>query len=119
MNENEQIVNKIVEGIQERKGKQIVIVNLTKLKDSPCNYFVICEGDSSVHVNAVATSIKEYVHQQINVKPYATDGFENNEWIAMDYGQIIVHTFQRHVRSFYDLEHLWEDADLKRIKDLL
>lgn len=119
MIENEQIVNKIVEGIQERKGKEIAVVNLTKLKDSPCSYFVICEGDSSVHVNSVATSIKDWVNEQIKIKPYATDGFENSEWIAMDYGQIIVHVFQRPVRAFYDIEHLWADADLKRIENLL
>jgi ribosome-associated protein len=106
MQENEQIVNKIVEGIQERKGKNIVIVNLTKLQEAPCSYFVICEGDSNTHVNAVANSIKDWVREQIQVKPYATDGFENCEWIAMDYGQIIVHVFQRPTRAFYDIEHL-------------
>jgi len=116
---NEQIVEKIVEGIQERKGKNIVVVNLTKLKEAPCSYFVICEGDSSVHVNAVGQSIKDYVREQIKVKPYATDGFENCEWIAMDYGQIIVHVFQRPTRAFYDIEHLWADAQLKKLEDVL
>jgi len=119
MNENEQIVNKIVEGIQERKGKEVVIVNLNKLKEAPCSYFVICEGDSNVHVNAVALSVKDWVNEKISVKPYATAGFENSEWIALDYGQIIVHVFQRHARAFYDIEHLWADADLKRIENLL
>jgi ribosome-associated protein len=116
---NEQIVEKIVEGVQERKGKNIVVVNLTKLKEAPCSYFVICEGDSSVHVNAVGQSIKDYVREQIKVKPYATDGFENCEWIAMDYGQIIVHVFQRPTRAFYDIEHLWADAQLNKLEDVL
>ena len=119
MTENEQITGKIVEGIQERKGKGIVVVNLNRLKDTPCNYFVICEGDSSTHVNSIATSIKDWVRDKINVKPFAIDGMENNEWIAMDYGQIIVHVFQRHIRKFYDIEHLWADGDLTRIEDLL
>ena len=119
MIENEQSVSKIVEGIQERKGKEIVVVNLTKLKEAPCSYFVICEGDSSTHVSAIANSILEWVRDKINVKPYASDGFENSEWIAIDYGQIIVHVFQRHTRAFYDIEHLWADADLKRIENIL
>jgi ribosome-associated protein len=119
MNENEQIVAKIVEGIQERKGKKIVVVNLTKLKEAPCSYFVICEGDSNVHVNAIGNSIKDWVRDQIKVKPYATDGFENCEWIAMDYGQIIVHVFQRTTRAFYDIEHLWADAKLTKIAEVL
>lgn len=118
MVENEQIVSKIVEGIQEKKGKRIAVVNLTKLKDAPCSYFVICEGDSNVQVNAIAFSIKDYVRETIQVKPYATDGFENCIWIAMDYGQIIVHVFQRSTREFYDIEHLWEDADIQLIPDL-
>ncbi|VBB48131.1 Ribosomal silencing factor RsfS [uncultured Paludibacter sp.] len=116
--ENEEIVKNIIEGIQEKKGKEIVVVDLNKLSDAPCSYFVICQGDSSTQVNAVAISIKDYVNEKIKVKPYATDGFENCQWIAMDYGQIIVHIFQRPFREFYDLEHLWEDADLKRIPDL-
>jgi len=116
--ENEQIVKKIVEGIQERKGKEIVVVDMNRLKEAPCSYFVICEGDSNVHVNAVAMSVKEYVQEKIQVKPYASDGFENAEWIAMDYGQIIVHVFQRHTRKYYDIEHLWADADLQKIENL-
>ena len=116
--ENEQIVEKIVEGIQERKGKRIVIVNLTKLHDAPCSYFVICQGDSNTQVNAIGNSIIDWVKEKSNVKPFATDGYENCQWIALDYGQIIVHVFQRSYREFYDLEHLWEDADLKLIPDL-
>lgn len=116
--ENNEIVEKIVEGIQEKKGKKTVVVNLNKLKEAPCSYFVICEGDSSTHVNSIAFSIKDWVKEKINVKPFASDGFENSQWIAIDYGQIIVHVFQRPYREFYDLEHLWEDADLQLIPDL-
>ncbi len=118
MVENKEIVEKIVEGIQERKGHKIVVVDLNKLQDAPCSYFVICEGDSNVQVNAIAHSIKDWVNEKLDVKPFATDGFENSQWIAMDYGQIIVHVFQRPFREFYDLEHLWQDADLNFIHDL-
>jgi len=118
MVETEQIVNKIVEGIQERKGKKIVIVNMSDLREAPCSCFVICEGDSKVHVNAIAHSVKDWVRDEIKLKPYAIDGQENSEWIAMDYGAIIVHVFQRTVREFYDIEHLWEDAKLTEIEDL-
>lgn len=112
--ENEQIVKNIVEGIQERKGKEIVVVDMNRLKEAPCSYFVICEGDSTIHVNAVAHSIKEYVQEKAAVKPFAADGFENAEWIALDYGSVIVHVFQRHARQYYDIEHLWADADLQK-----
>ncbi|MDL2290268.1 ribosome silencing factor [Paludibacteraceae bacterium OttesenSCG-928-F17] len=118
MIENELIVEKIVEGIQEKKGKKIVIVNMSQLQEAPCNYFVICEGDSRTHVNTLANSVKEWVRDEIKVKPYAIDGMENGEWVAIDYGQIIVHVFQQMAREFYDIEHLWEDAKLTAIEDL-
>lgn len=118
MVETEQILSKIVEGIQERKGKKIVIVNMSELQEAPCSYFVICEGDSGVHVSSIATSVKEWVRDEIRVKPFAVDGMENAEWVAMDYEQIIVHVFQRRARAFYDIEHLWEDAKLTEIEDL-
>ncbi|MFV0470814.1 MAG: ribosome silencing factor [Paludibacteraceae bacterium] len=117
--ENKEIVKNIIEGIQEKKGKNIVVVDFSKLPDAPSSYFVICQGDSNTQVSSIATSIKDYVNEKIKVKPLATDGFENCQWIAMDYGQIIVHVFQRAYREFYDLEHLWEDAQLNRIPDIV
>ena len=119
MEGNEQIVEKIVEGIQERKGKNIVIINLTKLNDAPCSYFVICEGTSNIQVRAIGDSIKNYVLNKLRVKPYATEGYKNSEWIAVDYGFVIVHIFQPRVRTFYDIEHLWEDADIIEIENVL
>lgn len=116
--ENKEIVAKIIEGIQEKKGKNIVVCDFNKLKDAPCSYFVICEGDSNVHVNTITSSIADWVLKEANYKPYAVDGLEYCHWVAMDYAQIIVHIFQQPFRSFYDLEHLWEDADLKIIPNI-
>lgn len=118
MTENEQLVSEIVNGIQDKKGKRIAVVNLTALKEAPCGYFVICEGDSNVQVAAIATSVKDHVRDTLKVKPFAADGFENSLWIAIDYGQIIVHVFKREAREFYDIEHLWEDAEITFIPDL-
>lgn len=115
----DQVVEKIIEGIQERKGHSITVVDMTKLEDAPCEYFVIAEGDSNVQVNAIALSVRDYVRDEIRVKPYAIDGLENCHWVALDYGHIIVHVFQREFREFYDIEHLWEDATLTQIEDLL
>jgi ribosome-associated protein len=118
MNETELLLTKIVEGIQEKKGKKIVIVNLTTLQEAPCNYFVIAQGDSNTQVNAIALSIKDWVRNKIHVKAFAVDGMDNAEWVAMDYGEIIVHVFQPAVRAFYDIETLWEDAELIFIEDI-
>jgi ribosome-associated protein len=112
------LVRTIVEGIQERKGKGIVIVDLTKFDSAGCSYFVICEGDSNTHVNAIASSVKDYVREHAKTKPAAMDGMENAQWIALDYLQVIVHVFQREPRHFYDIEHLWADANITEIPDL-
>ncbi|GHT19648.1 ribosomal silencing factor RsfS [Bacteroidia bacterium] len=111
-------VAKIVEGIQELKGKKIVTVDLTRLGDAPCAYFVICQGDSNTHVNSITNSVKRWVREKIQVHPAEVDGLENCRWVAMDYGEIIVHIFQRPEREFYDLENLWLNAQLTWFDDV-
>lgn len=112
------LLDTIVAGIQEQKGKRIVVADLKKTDNSLCSYMVICEGNSNTHVNAIATKLKDYVRETISVKPVAMEGFENCEWIVADYIDIMVHILQRPAREFYDLEHLWADAKLKEIADL-
>ena len=115
---DKQLLDSIVGGIQERKGKKIVIVDMNNLRERACNYFVICEGDSTTQVAAIADSVKDFVREQIKVKPLAVDGMENAVWVAMDYAQALVHIFHRDTRLFYDLEHLWLDAKLITVPDL-
>lgn len=118
MIKDQEFLEKIVEGAQEKKAKKIVLVDMSELEDAPCSHFVICEGDSGVQVNAIAQSITNYVRTNAGIKPFASDGYENSQWIALDYGHIIVHVFQRPFREFYDLEHLWLDAKLEVIPDV-
>ena len=112
------LLDTIVAGIQDQKGKRIVVVDLKKTGNSVCSYFVICEGGSNTHVNAIATNLKDYVREAIKVKPLAMEGFENCGWIVSDYIDVMVHIMQRGAREFYDLEHLWADAKIKEIEDL-
>jgi ribosome-associated protein len=112
------LVRSIVEGMQEKKAKKIVVVDLTKFQNSGCSYFVICEGDSNTHVGSISRSIKSYVREHAKSRPAAIDGLLNAEWVAMDYMQVIVHVFQREPRAFYDIEHLWADADITEVPDL-
>lgn len=81
MNEAETLVKKITEGIQEKKGKNIVIADLTAINDTICSYFVICQGNSPSQVTAIVDSVKEYVHKEINDKPTGIDGLRNAEWL--------------------------------------
>jgi ribosome-associated protein len=117
MDETKLLVQKIVEGIQEKKGKRITIVDMTKL-EAVCRYFVICEGTSNTQILAIEDSINDYVRKSIHEKPFAVDGMSNALWIAMDYGEVMVHIFEPESRFFYDLEHLWSDAILTDVPDL-
>ena len=91
---------------------------MLELGNSVCDYFVICQGNSPAQVCAITDSIEDVVRVNCGKKPYAVDGLRNAQWVAMDYGDILVHVFLPDVRKFYDIEHLWADAKLTEIPDL-
>ena len=113
-----EVIQQIVEGIQDKKGKGIVVVDMQKLGNSICDYFVICQGNSPTQVSAITDSIEDTVRINCKKKPYSIDGLRNSQWVAMDYGDILVHIFLPDVRKFYDIEHLWADATLTEIPDI-
>ena len=114
----EEVIKQIIEGIQDKKGKGTVVVDMLGLGNSVCDYFVICQGNSPTQVSAITDSIEDTVRINCGKKPYAVDGLRNSQWVAMDYGDNLVHIFQPDVRKFYDIEHLWADARLTEIPDL-
>ena len=118
MDETKDLVKKITEGIQEKKGRNIVIADLTNIEDTICKYFVICQGNSPSQVLAIVDSVKEYVRKTTGHKVYGMDGVRNTQWVAMDYGDVLVHVFLTEVRDFYNLEHLWADAKLTSLPDI-
>lgn len=117
MSETKQLLSSIVEGMQEKKAKNICIVDMSEL-DSPCQYFVIASGQSNTQVMSIAVSTKDRVRELAGQKPFGQDGYDNCQWIAMDYGVAIVHIFQPEFRQFYDIEHLWADAKITQIPDI-
>ena len=118
MNETEILVKRIAEGIQERKGRNIVVADLTDTDNTVCKYFVICEGNTPTQVAAIADSISDYVRILTGAKPTAIEGLRNARWVAMDYGDVLVHIFVPEDRTFYNLENLWADAHLDMIPNL-
>ena len=111
----ELLADSIVEGILEVKGRNISILNLTDIHNRVCDYFIICQADSNTQVNAIAGSVEEMVKKQTGERPYRKEGFENAEWILVDYVTVVVHIFQTEVRNFYNLESLWADAEVTQI----
>ena len=114
----QEIVKIITEAIQEKKGRNIVIVDLTKIEGTICQDVIICTGNSPAQVEAVTESIGDMVRERLKEKPAHVVGLENAQWVAMDYSDVLVHIFLPDVREYYDLEHLWEDSPLTRIEDL-
>ena len=113
-----QLVETIKDSIQEKKGCDIVVADLTKIEGTICQYFIICTGNSPTQVEAIAESVGDMVREQLGEKPAHVVGLENALWVAMDYTDVLVHIFLPDVREYYDLEHLWEDAPLTRIPNL-
>lgn len=115
---SETLIKHIIDAIQEKKGKNIVVADLSGLGSSICDYFVICQGNSPTQVSAITDSVWDDLTEKCSYKPYAVDGQRNAQWVAMDYGEVLVHIFLPEVRQFYDIEHLWADAKLTNIPDL-
>ena len=118
MEDNKLLLTKIVEGIQEKKGKKIVSADLSHIDSATALYFVICEGNSTMQVSAIADSVREYVQENIVIKPFGYDGYQNGQWIVIDYGNILAHIFLPEYRNYYKLEQLWNDAKLAEIPDV-
>lgn len=118
MTETKNITQLITEGIQERKGRAISIVDLSHIESSAAQCFVICEGSSTMQVSAIADSIRDYLLEHAGIKPYNYDGYQNSQWIVIDYGDTLVHVFLPETRSLYNLEELWSDAKITQIPDL-
>lgn len=111
----EKVVELIIEGLKEKKGKEIVSIDISKFENSVCNYFIICHGDSTTQVSALAQWVEKTLEEQLNEKVWKKQGFENAQWILLDYIDVVVHVFLKESRDFYNLEGLWADGKVKRI----
>jgi ribosome-associated protein len=118
MEQQTQLVETIIKGIQEKKGQRIVVADLQHIEGAIARYFIICQGNSPSQVEAVTESIGDFARKDLGEKPATVAGLENAQWVAMDYGDVLVHVFLPDVREYYDLEHLWDDATLTQIPDL-
>lgn len=118
MNETELLLQSIIEGIQEKKGKNIVVADLKGIDGAICQYFVICQGNSPTQVDAITESVYDMVYEKTKDRPTTVNGLRNAQWVGMDYGSILVHIFLPELRNFYNLEHLWADSKLTQVPNL-
>lgn len=107
----------IIHGIQEKKGQDIILMDLRNIHNAMSDYFIICHGTSKTQVEAIADAVALEVKKAIGENPIHKEGSENAEWILMDYFDVVVHIFEDSRRDFYNLEGLWADAEITKIKE--
>jgi ribosome-associated protein len=114
-NQEELLRDLVIDGMQEKKAKEIVCIDLRNLKNAVTDFFVICHADSKAHIDAIAKSVEEFVYKKQGESPYHKEGQSNSEWILIDYLNVVVHIFRHEQRDFYGIERLWADAEIQRI----
>ena len=107
----------IIKGIEDVKGLDIDILDLRGIDNSVCDYFVICNGNSNTQVNAIVGSVQKGVSKELKDKPWHVEGTDIGEWVLMDYVNVVVHVFQKHIREYYNIESLWGDAKITSIEN--
>ncbi len=108
------LIETIAEAIDDKKGKNIISLDLTGFDGAITDAFVVCNADSTTQVAAIAASVEEKALEKCGEKVIRTEGLSNALWVVMDYGDVMVHIFQTELRDFYKLEQLWADAPATR-----
>ncbi len=106
---NNLLFTTIVEAIQDKKGEEIISLDLREIDEAVADFFILCEVQTPIQMNAITLNVLDKVHKVCGEKPYHSE--EGQAWTLIDYVNIVVHIFQRDERKFYDLEGLWLDAE--------
>lgn len=109
------LIDTIVDAIDDIRGENIVVINISKVEDSMTDYFIIAEAESGVQVKSIGENIIRRVRNELYERPINKEGFENGEWLLIDYVNVVVHIFKKDRREFYRIEDLWSDGVFTRI----
>ncbi|MCK5136033.1 MAG: ribosome silencing factor [Bacteroidales bacterium] len=107
----------IIDAIQEKKGKQIVTIDLSQVENSICDSFIICHGESVTQVGAITGSIEKKLKENAGIRAHHTEGLQNSQWVLIDFFDVLVHIFLEEYRSFFNLEGLWADGKVVKVKE--
>ncbi|MFT3703579.1 MAG: ribosome silencing factor [Agriterribacter sp.] len=108
---NSKLFKTIINAIRNKKGNNIVSLDLRKVHEAVADFFIICEANSNVQIKAIADSVEEEVKQKCEELPYRHEGYQALQWVLIDYVNIVVHIFQPETRKFYKLEEMWNDGE--------
>lgn len=115
LNKNSKILKAITHAIHEKKGENIILVDLRRIQEAVSDFFIICEATSTVQVKAIADNVEEYLKTQLGEVPYRHEGKQTAHWVLIDYVNVVVHVMQPDARKFYKLEEMWSDAEQEEL----
>ncbi len=110
LTKNSKIIKTIIAAIQEKKGGNIISLDLKKINEAVADFFIVCEASSSIQVRAIADNVEDRVKEKCSENPYRHEGFQQLQWVLIDYVNVVVHVMQTETRKFYQLEEMWSDA---------
>lgn len=110
LTKSSKILKVIIKAIQDKKGENVVSLDMRKIAEAVADFFIICEAGSSVQVKAIADAVEEKVKEECGELPYRHEGYQALQWVLVDYVNVVVHVFQRETRKFYRLEEMWHDG---------
>jgi ribosome-associated protein len=113
VSESTRISEMAIQGVQEKKGNDIVRLDLRNIHSSVADYFVICHANSATQVKAIALSVEEEIYKAFKMEPWRKEGLQHGEWVLLDYVDVVVHIFRTEKREFYGIEELWGDAEVQ------
>lgn len=108
---NSKLFKTIINAIRQKKGENIVSLDLRKIQEAVADFFIICEASTHIQVKAIADAVEEEVKNSLGELPYRHEGHQAMQWVLIDYVNIVVHVFQPETRKFYRLEEMWNDAE--------
>lgn len=111
LTKNSKLFKGIIQAIQEKKGENILSLDLRRIPEAVADFFIICEASSQVQVKAISDFVEWHVKQLTGESPYRHEGQQAAHWILIDYVSIVVHVMQPEARKFYKLEEMWSDAE--------
>jgi ribosome-associated protein len=110
LTKSSKIIKTIIAAIQDKKGVNIISLDLRKINEAVADFFIICEASNQPQIKAIAENIEREVHEKCSENPYHHEGFSSLQWVLIDYVNVVVHVMQTETRKFYKLEEMWSDA---------
>ena len=117
MSEAEKIVDKVIDTLDYYKGIDIIKIDLRRIENCFCSFFVVCHGSSSTQVASLSDNVYETINNELGEKPIHVEGERQAQWVVMDYGNVVVHIFQKEQRDYYQLEEFWMDAEITKVEE--